>query len=62
MISQNPCSARRLNGRPNSMRALLGRGKAIEAAGYHQQVKVTAATTLLFEVKNGARTVVRRKQ
>lgn len=41
--------------------ALLARGKAIEAAGYHQQVKVTAATTLLFEVKNGARTVVRRK-
>jgi len=41
--------------------ALLGRGKALEAAGYHQQVKVTAATTLLFEVKNGARTVVRRR-
>jgi bacillithiol synthase len=41
--------------------ALLARGKAIEAAGYHQQVKVTAATTLLFEVKNGARTVVRRR-
>src|SRR5208283_4176869 len=41
--------------------ALLARGKALEAAGYHQQVKVTAATTLLFEVKNGARTVVRRK-
>jgi len=41
--------------------ALLGRGKALEAAGYHQQVKVTAASTLLFEVKNGARTVVRRK-
>ncbi len=41
--------------------ALLGRGKAIEAAGYHQQVKVTPATTLLFEVKNGVRTVVRRK-
>jgi len=41
--------------------ALLERGKAIEAAGYHQQVKVTSATTLLFEVKNGARTVVRRK-
>ena len=41
--------------------ALLGRGKALEAAGYHQQVKVTSATTLLFEVKNGARTVVRRK-
>jgi bacillithiol biosynthesis cysteine-adding enzyme BshC len=41
--------------------ALLGRGKAIEAAGYHQQVKVTSATTLLFEVRNGARTVVRRR-
>ena len=41
--------------------ALLARGKVIEAAGYHQQVKVTSATTLLFEVKSGARTVVRRK-
>jgi len=41
--------------------ALLARGQALEAAGYHQQVKVTSATTLLFEVKNGARTVVRRK-
>jgi bacillithiol biosynthesis cysteine-adding enzyme BshC len=41
--------------------ALLARGKAIEAAGYHQQVKVTAASTLLFAVKNGARTVVRRR-
>ncbi len=41
--------------------ALLGRGKALEAAGYHQQVKVTSATALLFEVKDGARTVVRRK-
>ena len=41
--------------------ALLGRGKALEAAGYHQQVKVTSATTLLFTVKNGSRTVVRRR-
>ncbi len=41
--------------------ALLTGGKALEAAGYHQQVKVTSATTLLFEIKNGARTVVRRK-
>ena len=41
--------------------ALLARGKALEAAVYHQQVKVTSATTLLFEVKNGARTVVRRR-
>jgi bacillithiol synthase len=41
--------------------ALLARGKALEAAGYHQQVKVTAATTLLFEMVNRARTVVKRK-
>ena len=41
--------------------ALLERGKALEGAGYHQQVKVTSATTLLFQVKDGARTVVRRK-
>ncbi len=41
--------------------ALLRRGKALDGAGYHQQVKVTPASTLLFEVKNGARTVVRRK-
>ncbi len=46
---------------PQLDEALLARGKALEAAGYRQQVKVTAATTLLFEVKNGARTVVRRK-
>ncbi len=41
--------------------ALLARGKALESAGYHQQVKVTSATTLLFEVKAGGRTVIRRK-
>jgi len=46
---------------PELDEALLARGKALEAAGYHQQVKVTAATTLLFEVKNGARTALRRK-
>ncbi len=46
---------------PELDEALLERGKAIEVAGYHQQVKVTAATTLLFEVKNGARTAIRRK-
>lgn len=41
--------------------ALLARGKELEAAGYHQQVKVTPATTLIFQVKEGARTAVRRK-
>ena len=41
--------------------SLLARGKALLAAGYHQQVKVTPSTTLLFEFKNGVRTPVRRK-
>jgi bacillithiol synthase len=41
--------------------ALLERGKALEAAGYHQQVKVTSATTPFFQVKNGSRTPIRRK-
>ena len=46
---------------PELDQALLARGRSLENAGYHQQVKVTAASTLLFEVNNGARTVVRRK-
>jgi len=46
---------------PELDQALLARGKELEARGYHQQVKVTAVSTLLFEVRNGARTVVRRK-
>jgi bacillithiol biosynthesis cysteine-adding enzyme BshC len=41
--------------------ALLARGKALEAAGYHQQVKVTPSTSLLFTMKDGARTVIHRK-
>ena len=41
--------------------ALLARGKALESVGYQPQVKVTSATTLLFEIRNGARTVVRRR-
>jgi bacillithiol synthase len=46
---------------PELDEALLARGKALEAAGYHQQVKVTPASTLLFEVKNGSRAAMRRK-
>jgi bacillithiol biosynthesis cysteine-adding enzyme BshC len=41
--------------------ALLSRGKALEAAGYHQQVKVTPSSTLLFTVRNGARVPVHRR-
>ena len=35
-------------------------GAALRAAGYHEQVKVTPETTLLFEERNGARVVVHR--
>jgi bacillithiol synthase len=41
--------------------ALLVRGKELESAGYHQQVKVTPSFTLLFVLRNGARTVVHRR-
>jgi bacillithiol synthase len=41
--------------------ALLARGKELEAAGYHQQVKVTPSSTLLFMLQNGARTPVHRR-
>jgi bacillithiol synthase len=39
---------------------LLARGKELEAAGYHQQVKVTNSSTLLFEIVDGQRLVVQR--
>jgi bacillithiol biosynthesis cysteine-adding enzyme BshC len=38
--------------------ALLARGEALEAAGYHQQVKVTASSVLLFTMRQGARTPI----
>ncbi len=41
--------------------ALLERGKALEAAGYHQQAKVTASSTLLFTMKEGARIAIHRR-
>jgi bacillithiol biosynthesis cysteine-adding enzyme BshC len=40
--------------------ALEQRGRALEAAGYHEQVKVTNSTTPLFADKDGIRTPVRR--
>jgi len=42
-------------------RALLARGRELEAAGYHQQVKVTASSTLLFVQRNGTRTALHRR-
>lgn len=41
--------------------ALLTRGRELEAAGYHQQVKVTPASTLLFTLREGARVPVHRR-
>jgi bacillithiol synthase len=42
--------------------ALLERGKALEAAGYHQQVKVTKSSVLLFTLQQGARTPIHRRE
>ena len=41
--------------------ALLERGKALEQAGYHQQVKVTDSSVLLFTTRNGARMPISRR-
>jgi bacillithiol biosynthesis cysteine-adding enzyme BshC len=42
--------------------ALLARGQALEAAGYHQQVKVTSSSVLLFAIQQGARTSIHRRE
>ncbi|MFY9950304.1 MAG: bacillithiol biosynthesis cysteine-adding enzyme BshC [Candidatus Sulfotelmatobacter sp.] len=41
--------------------ALLARGQALEAAGYHQQVKVTTSSVPVFTLQNGARTPIQRR-
>ncbi len=41
--------------------ALLARGRELEAAGYHQQVKVTSSSTLLFMLRDGGRLPVHRQ-
>src|SRR5438128_7170447 len=41
--------------------ALLARGKELEAAGYHQQVRVTPSSTLLFTMRDGARVPLHRR-
>ena len=41
--------------------ALLSRGAALEAAGYHQQVKVTSSSVLVFTMHQGARTPMHRR-
>ena len=39
---------------------LLKRGKELEHAGYHQQVKVTQSSTLLFVIRDGQRLPIHR--
>jgi len=41
--------------------ALLARGEALETAGYHQQVKVTESSVLVFTLRQGARTPIQRR-
>ena len=41
--------------------ALIARGEALEAAGYHQQVKVTPSSVLLFVIEQGTRTPIHRR-
>ena len=40
---------------------LLARGKELETGGYHQQVKVTSSSTLLFAIQDGARVPIHRR-
>jgi bacillithiol biosynthesis cysteine-adding enzyme BshC len=42
--------------------AVLDRGRELEAAGYHQQVKVMKSSVLLFTLHNGARTPIHRRE
>lgn len=41
-------------------RELLARGQQLRVAGYHEQVKVTGESTLLFSLHGGERTVIHR--
>jgi bacillithiol synthase len=41
--------------------AVIARGKDLESAVYHQQVKVTPASVLLFTLQDGARTPIQRR-
>jgi bacillithiol biosynthesis cysteine-adding enzyme BshC len=38
--------------------SLLSRGDELERAGYHQQVRVTDSSTLLFQIRDGIRTPI----
>jgi bacillithiol biosynthesis cysteine-adding enzyme BshC len=42
-------------------KSLLARGEELDSSGYHQQVKVTSSSTLLFALQNGSRIAVHRR-
>ena len=42
-------------------RTLQERGKALEQAGFHEQVKVSGGSVLLFGIQNGARHAIQRQ-
>lgn len=42
--------------------ALLDHGQKLEKAGYHEQVKVTESSVLLFALRDGARTAIHRRK
>lgn len=42
-------------------RSLQERGKALEHAGYHEQVKVSGGSVLLFGIQDGARVAIQRQ-
>jgi bacillithiol biosynthesis cysteine-adding enzyme BshC len=42
--------------------ALLARGQELERAGYHQQVKVTDSSVLVFTLQDGVRTPIHRRK
>ena len=45
---------------PEITQALLDRDAKLHAAGYHQQVKVTSSSTLLFAMRDGARVPIQQ--
>jgi bacillithiol biosynthesis cysteine-adding enzyme BshC len=45
---------------PEITQSLVGRDAKLQAAGYHQQVKVASSSTLLFEIRDGARVAIQQ--
>jgi bacillithiol biosynthesis cysteine-adding enzyme BshC len=47
---------------PEFTQALLSRDAQLHAAGYHQQVKVTSSSTLLFAIRDGGRVPIHQSK